>query len=155
MHSVHMLETGENAPAARLQRLAGDAVVAVWETQGGSAAERVVPVVDGEPVRRPYTTLTVRTGWGGSRHIAVFRWRTGSLLQLVGTADAVMAEARVQTDDPLDPFDPTLLLADRAPAARVLVVRRGPAFCRPSFLLSGYTQFNSEGGRVGEAAVRA
>src|SRR3546814_4981768 len=97
MHSVHMLETVEDAPAARLQRLAGDAVVAVWETQGGSAAERVVPVVDGEPVRRPYTTLTVRTGWGGSRHIAVFRWRTGSLLQLVGTADAVMAEARVQT----------------------------------------------------------
>src|SRR3546814_13097009 len=118
MHSVHMLETVENAPAARLQRLAGDAVVAVWETQGGSATERVVPVVDGEPVRRPYTTLTVRTGWGGPRHIAVFRWRTGSLLQHVRTAAAVMAEARVQPDEPLDPFVSTLLLADTHPAAR-------------------------------------
>src|SRR3546814_2385637 len=61
-----------------------------------------------------------------------------------------MAEARVQTDDPLDPFDPTLLLADLAPAARVWVVRLVLDFCRSAFHLSGHRQFAASCRRLAE-----
>jgi GT2 family glycosyltransferase len=151
MHSAHLLVTAEAPPAARLQRLGGDAAAAVWDTADGANTDRIVPTIDGEPARRPYVTLSVRARWGGHRHIVIFRWRQGSQLRIVDGAGNVVAEARLDEEPRPGPLDPAALLDDLGPSARMRVVRLVLNFCRTAFQLSRNRPFALGCRRLAEA----
>ncbi|UEM22413.1 glycosyltransferase [Skermanella mucosa] len=126
-------------PTARLHGVGGDFVMAVWETAAPGRSGRIVPSIDGAEAPRPYTLLTVPTGWGGERTIAVLRCPAGAR-----TVDFRNESSRpVATAHPADrtEFDAALLMSGLDGGARLRVVRLLLDFCRSAFSLQNDGRF--------------
>lgn len=64
----------DDTPVARLERLAGDTVIAFWDDGQDSGPASARPMLDGELAPRPYVVLAVPRRAGGNRHVALLRW---------------------------------------------------------------------------------
>jgi len=67
------LRASPETATAALFGLGGAWMLAAWETTDPDPPRRLDPEVDGAPAARPFTTLTLRTSWGGHRTVALLR----------------------------------------------------------------------------------
>ncbi|WP_051512482.1 glycosyltransferase [Skermanella stibiiresistens] len=126
-------------PTARLHGVGGDFVMAVWETATVGVSRRIVPSVDGVEAPRPYTLLTVPTGWGGERTIAVLRCPAGS--RTITLRDEAACPVATAFPSSLTDFDAALLMSGLDGGARLRVVRLLLDFCRGAFSLQNDHRF--------------
>jgi GT2 family glycosyltransferase len=64
----------DDTPVARLERLAGDTVIAFWDDGQDSGPASARPMLDGELAPRPYVVLAVPRRAGSNRHVVLLRW---------------------------------------------------------------------------------
>ncbi|HSK40038.1 MAG TPA: glycosyltransferase [Arenibaculum sp.] len=130
--------------AASLHALGSGFLLAVWEANQPGPARRIVPTVNGPEAPRPYTTLTVRTNWGGQRTLTLLR-RTGptgmpSAVRFHDDDDGhLLAEA--QASGALPDVDAGLLLGGLDSPARLRVVRLFLDFARSAQALKADAAF--------------
>jgi len=140
MTVLAVLPTSASIAPAQLYALGDDFVLASWESDGPETSGRVVPTLDGEEVRPPYTTLSVRTSWGGQRVLSILRTprQPGATARFV-TQSRVIAEALADTNFP--DLDPAFLLGSLDAASRLRVVRFLFDFARSTPALRGDAGF--------------
>ncbi|MBP2314241.1 glycosyltransferase family 2 protein [Azospirillum soli] len=122
MTVLAVLPTSASIAPAQLSALGDDFVLASWESDGPETSGRVVPSLDGEEVRPPYTTLSVRTSWGGQRVLSILRTprKPGATARFIAQG-RVIAEAQAEPESP--DLDPAFLLGSLDATARLRVVR--------------------------------
>ncbi|KAA0571015.1 glycosyltransferase [Azospirillum sp. Sh1] len=114
------------APAQRLALGRGFLLVS-WTMDGTADGTTgpvgpITPSVDGEPVRPPFTTLTVETGWGGRRVLSILPAPRDPRMPIHFIANnRVIAELRTETG--AADLDPAGLLGSLDGAARLRVLR--------------------------------
>jgi GT2 family glycosyltransferase len=115
----------DNTPVARLESLAGDTVLAIWDDgqeEAGGAPLR--PMIDGQLAPRPYLVLSVPRRAGGSRHVALLRWAGGTGGQFTAeAAGQVVAQARRLAANDLAQLDGAALMAGLDPGSRRRLAR--------------------------------
>ncbi len=122
MTVLAVLPASASIASAQLHALGDDFVLASWESDGPEPSGRVVPTLDGEEVRPPYTTLSVRTSWGGQRVLSILRApRTSGAPVRFVAQNRVVAEVLAEPQVP-DP-DPAFLLGSLDAPSRLRVVR--------------------------------
>ncbi|WP_448204558.1 glycosyltransferase family 2 protein [Azospirillum sp. sgz302134] len=126
MTVLAVLPTSASIAHAQLHALGDDFVLASWESDGPETSGRIVPTLDGEESRPPYSTLSVRTSWGGQRVLSFLRTpRRPEVLQ--GVTVRFVAQGRVVAETLADTefpdLDPAFLLGSLDAAARLRVVR--------------------------------
>lgn len=134
----------DSTPRARLERLAGEVLVATWDEGEESAGGAIRPLIDGVLAPRPCLVVSVPRRDGRTRRAVLLHWprSTGNLF----TAEAsgkVVAAAERSMGEALPPLDGRALLSGLDPAAR----------CRLLRALLGYLA--GWAGRVGGHAVAA
>ncbi|NUB16627.1 hypothetical protein GAY28_31640, partial [Azospirillum brasilense] len=122
MTVLAVLPASASIASAQLHALGDDFVLASWESDGPEPSGRIVPTLDGEEVRPPYTTLSVRTSWGGQRVLSILRAprTSGAPVRFVAQS-RVVAEVLAEPQVP-DP-DPAFLLGSLDAPSRLRVVR--------------------------------
>jgi len=111
-------------PVARLERLAGETVIAFWDDGQESGAVSVRPMLDGSLAPRPYVVLAVPRRSGGSRHVALLRWpgTAGGHFSAEAAGRAVAA-ARWSPASELPALDGAALMAGLDSASRRRLAR--------------------------------
>lgn len=105
---------------AALHAPGGGAVLAAWDAPVPVPARGLVPLLDGAPAPRPYTTLTVPTAWGGGRTLCLLgRPGAAATVRVLDAAGRPLAEAAGAGHG----FDPAALLGGLDARARLRVVR--------------------------------
>ncbi len=140
MTVLAVLPTSTTIAPAQLHALGDDFVLASWESDGPETSGRVVPTLDGAEVRPPYTTLSVRTSWGGQRVLSILRTpdQPGASARFVAQG-RVIAEAPTESNFPH--LDPAFLLGSLDAGSRLRVVRFLFDFARSTPALRGDAGF--------------
>lgn len=150
MTVLAVLPTSSVIAPAQLHALGDDFVLASWESDGPQSSGRVIPTLDGVEVRPPYTTLSVRTSWGGQRVLSILRTpdqpgpnqagpdQPGKVTRFVAQG-RVIAEALAEGGFPH--LDPAFLLGSLDGGSRLRVVRFLFDFARSTPSLRGDVGF--------------
>src|SRR5258706_12534819 len=74
VQSAHPRRAEKGKATAQLKAFGADCVLALWDAPQLDPNARLGATIEDTPVAPPYSRLTVTTGWGGQRSIAVVRW---------------------------------------------------------------------------------
>ncbi|HYG88463.1 MAG TPA: glycosyltransferase [Azospirillum sp.] len=124
MNALAVFPAALSVASAQLNALGNGFVLVSWERDQADAPGRIVPTISGEEVRPPYTTLGVRTCWGGRRMLMILRAPDGAqhnaTIQLASHGRLV-AETFARAGAP--DLDVSLLLGGLDATARLRIVR--------------------------------
>ena len=125
MQQVLATPVPDGTPVARLERLAGAIVVAVWDGRPGAGTAPVRPMLDGALAPRPYVVLAASCSSGATRQVALIPWpqaAAGGRFSAEIDGHAVAAAQRDPAAE-LPGFDGAALMAELDPAARRRLAR--------------------------------
>jgi O-antigen biosynthesis protein len=126
-----MLAESLDVATARLHRLVGDALLAVWDGTGPRPSARIAPKCGDTPLPRPHATFLLPTAWGGMRTIVAMRWpalQRNDQLTFASEKQVVAHAAGA-----VEPFDAAALVNGLSAGARARLVAMLVDFCHAAF----------------------
>lgn len=127
-----MLAESLDVATARIHRLVGDAVLAVWEGSSPSPSARLVPHSADAGLPRPHASFLLPTSWGGTRTVMALRWPQERRIADLDfkEADRTVASSK---GGRVEPFDPAALVNGLTPSAKAKLVSALLEFCHTAF----------------------
>jgi GT2 family glycosyltransferase len=133
-----MLAESLDMLGARLHRLVGDAVLAVWDGTSPPPSPRLTPRAGAHVLPHPQATFALPTSWGGSRTMVALRWPADT--RDVGLSFG-SGERDVATAGAVEAFDAALLVNGLTPSGRARLVSALLDFCRTAYARADEARF--------------
>ena len=123
-----MLVESLDVAIARLYRLVGDSLLAVWDKSGAEPSARLTPQAGAKILPRPHATFLLPTSWGGTRVMVAMRADRGPIEFHTETGVAACS-----LDGKVAPFDAVALVNGLTLPARARLAGALLDFCQAAF----------------------